>query len=174
VKSRASIETGRLRLRWLDAGDADFIQRLLNDADWLRFIGDKKVTSPAQAKAYIENGPCAMYRRHGFGLNRVASREGDTPIGICGLLQREALPYSDLGFAFLPEFRRQGYACEAARAVLQDGFTTFDIARIAAILNPANLASAKLLEKLGFRLHEKIRMEPMQAFLDLYLIDRGT
>ena len=45
--------------------------------------------------------------------------------------------------------------------------------RVAAILNPANLASARLLDKLGFRLHEKIRMEPKQAILDLYIIERG-
>jgi RimJ/RimL family protein N-acetyltransferase len=171
---RASIETSRLSLRWLSAGDADFIKRLLNDADWIRFIGDNNVTSPEQARVYIASGPCAMYRQHGFGLNRVALKESDTPIGICGLLQRETLQYSDLGFAFLPGFRRQGYAYEAAHAVLQDGFTTFDMARIGAILNPANLASANLLEKLGFRLHKKIQMEPKQAFVDLYLIDRGT
>jgi RimJ/RimL family protein N-acetyltransferase len=168
----SGIETTRLNLRWLHSNDADFIHKLLNDADWLRFIGDKNVTSPEQARTYIASGPRAMYRLHGFGLNRVALKECDTPIGICGLLQRETLPCSDLGFAFLPGFRRQGYALEAARAVLQDGFTTFDMPRIAAILNPANLASAKLLEKLGFRLHEKIQMEPKQAFLDLYLIDR--
>ncbi len=170
----ASIATGRLQLRWLDAGDAGFIQQLLNDTDWIRFIGDKNVYSPEQARTYIANGPQQMYRQHGFGLNRVALKECDTPIGICGLLQRENLSYSDLGFAFLPEFRKQGYAYEAAEAVLQNGFTSFDLAQIAAILNPANLASAKLLDKLGFRLHEKIQMEPKQAILDLYLIDRGS
>jgi RimJ/RimL family protein N-acetyltransferase len=168
------IETDRLQLRWLDADDAGFIHRLLNDADWIRFIGDKNVNNPGQARAYIADGPQAMYRQQGFGLNRVALKGCDTPIGICGLLQRETLSYSDLGFAFLPEFRRQGYAHEAARAVLQDGFTTFDMARIGAILNPANLTSAKLLEKLGFLRHDKIRMEPKQGFLDLYLIERGT
>jgi RimJ/RimL family protein N-acetyltransferase len=171
---RAGIETSRLHLRWLDADDAEFIYRLLNDADWLRFIGDKKVANPEQAQTYIENGPRTMYRQQGFGLNRVALRGSDTPIGICGLLQRERLAYSDLGFAFLPEFRRQGYAYEAAHAVLQDGFTRFDMARIAAILDPANLASARLLEKLGFRFDKKIQLEPKQAFLDLYLIDRLT
>jgi len=171
---QASIETSRLKLRWLNADDADFIHRLLNDADWLRFIGDKNVSSPAQAKTYIGNGPRTMYRQQGFGLNRVALKENDTPIGICGLLQRQTLAYADLGFAFLPGFRRQGYAYEAASAVLQAGFTHFDMPRIAAILNPANLASARLLDKLGFRLDKKIQMEPNQAFLDLYLIDRET
>jgi len=171
---RASIETSRLSLRWLTAGDADLINCLLNDADWLRFIGDNNVNSPEQARVYIANGPREMYRQHGFGLNRVAIRKSDTPIGICGLLQRETLQYSDLGFAFLPEFRRQGYAYEAARAVLHDGFKTFDMARIGAILNPANLASANLLEKLGFRRHKKIQLQPKRELVDLYLIDRRT
>jgi [ribosomal protein S5]-alanine N-acetyltransferase len=167
------LETARLSLRWLRDDDADFIYRLVNDADWIRFIGDRNIVSPRQARTFIEDGPRAMYRQKGFGLNRVALRHDDTPIGICGLLRRESLPCSDLGFAFLPEFRRQGYATEAAQAVIRDGFSRFDMTRIAAILNPANLASAGLLDKLGFRLHEKIRMEPKQAFLDLYIIERG-
>jgi hypothetical protein len=63
----ASIETSRLNLRWLDANDAGFILQLLNDADWLHYIGDKNVANPEQAKTYIENGPRAMYRQQGFG-----------------------------------------------------------------------------------------------------------
>ena len=44
------IETARLRIRWLQPDDADFIYRLVNDPGWLRHIGDRKV-SPASKHA---------------------------------------------------------------------------------------------------------------------------
>ena len=165
-----AIETSRLTLRWLDVTDADFIFQLVNDPQWLRFIGDKQVTDLDRARRYIEDGPRAMYRQFGFGLNRVASKDSDTPIGICGLLQRDSLLQPDLGFAFLPEYRGQGYAWEAADAILQHGYLILRQTQVAAIVNPDNLSSIKLLDKLGFRLDKQIQIEPNQDSVDLYVI----
>jgi RimJ/RimL family protein N-acetyltransferase len=165
-----AIETRRLKLRWLELTDADFIYQLVNDPQWLRFIGDKQVADLDGARRYIEDGPRAMYRRFGFGLNRVALKDSDTPVGICGLLQRESLPQPDLGFAFLPGFRGQGYAREAADAILQHAYLILRQTRIAAIVNPDNLSSIKLLDKLGFRLDKQIQIEPNQKSVDLYVI----
>ena len=170
VYAPLQLETSRLQLRWLDLQGAEFILRLVNDPQWLRFIGDKQVSNLLEAQGYIENGPQAMYRQFGFGLNRVALRKGDTAIGICGLLQRDSLPDPDLGFAFLPEYRRRGYAREAAEAVLQHGFSTLEQTRIVAIVNSANQASSGLLEKLGFHLDREIKMEPNGTPADLYSI----
>lgn len=166
-----SIETSRLQIRWLDFDDADFIYQLANDPDWIRFIGDKNVSNLDDARHYLETGPLDMYRKHGFGLNRVALKENDKAIGICGILQRETLPEVDLGFALLPDYRRQGYAFEASRAVLEHGFTSLGLQRVAAILSPQNMASATLLGKLGFGFERNYRAEPNSNLLDLYIID---
>ena len=169
-----AIDTRRLHLRWLATDDAAFILRLVNDSDWLRFIGDKNVTSLDDARRYIDDGPVAMYRSLGFGLNRVALREDDRAIGICGILKRETLDEPDLGFALLPEFRGQGYAQEAAAAVLEHARTTLGIGRIAAIVQPANRASVRLLEGLGFVRQGEISAQPDGAELDLYTNDPHT
>ena len=58
-----------------------------------------------------------MYAEFGFGLWAVELADG-TAIGICGLLKRPVLDDVDLGFAMLPQFRRAGYAFEAASAVV--------------------------------------------------------
>jgi RimJ/RimL family protein N-acetyltransferase len=170
VNNPLAIETSRLMLRWLEFSDADFIYQLVNDPHWLRFIGDKQVADLAGAQRYIETGPRAMYRQFGFGLNRVALKDSDTAIGICGLLQRESLPLADLGFAFLPEFRGQGYAREAADAILQHAYLILRQTRVAAIVNPDNLSSIKLLDKLGFGIDKQIRIEPNPDSVDLYVI----
>ena len=151
--------------------DADFILRLLNDPDWLRFIGDKGVARLDDARRYIADGPMTMYRSHGFGLNRIALREDDRAIGICGLIQRDTLAEPDLGFALLREFRGQGYAQEAAGIVLEHARTTLGIRRIAAIVQPTNQSSARLLEKLRFVREGEISMQTGSASLDLYTND---
>ena len=163
-----NIETSRLQLRWLNGDDAAFIYRLVNDPQWLRFIGDKQVHDLDGARHYIDSGPRAMYQQFGFGLNLVSLTDDATAIGICGLLQRDSLPDPDLGFAFLPEYRRRGYALEAAEAVLHHGLSTLEQTRIVAIVNSANQASIGLLEKLGFHLDREIKMEPNTTPVDLY------
>ena len=166
-----SLTTSRLRMTWLDLDDAAFIFRLVNDPDWIRYIGDKAVASLDDARAYLEGGPLASYREHGFGLNRVALVDSDEPIGICGILSRESLPCPDLGFALLPEYRHQGYALEAARAVLQHASHCLALRRIAAILSPQNPASANLLRKLGFHYDKRYQQESGNTELDSYSID---
>ena len=94
-----AIETRRLKIRWLEVGDAPFIYTLVNDPTWIRYIGDKNVSNLEDAKAYIETGPLEMYRNLGFGLNHVSLKEDGTPIGICGLLKRETLTDVEIGFA---------------------------------------------------------------------------
>jgi hypothetical protein len=59
------LETDRLRLRHLASGDAPFIVALLNDPDWLRYIGDRGVRDEDQAVAYIQNGPARSYAERG-------------------------------------------------------------------------------------------------------------
>jgi len=166
------IETPRLKIRWLEVGDAAFIYTLVNDPAWIRYIGDKNVSNLEDAKTYIETGPVEMYRKLGFGLNHVSLKQDGTPIGICGLLKRETLADVDIGFALLPEYRRQGYAFEAATAILEHGRTRLGIERIVAILTPDNLASAKLLCKLGFEFENSYQKEPDLDKLDLYVFNK--
>lgn len=165
------ISTARLQLRWLTADDAPFILRLVTGPDWLRFIGDKGVSDLDSARRYIETGPVAMYRRHGFGLNRVARAEDDRAIGICGLLKRDTLADPDLGFALLPEFYGQGYAFEAAEAVLAHARESLGLGRVAAVVQPENRGSVRLLERLGFVRRSEISSRPGSPPVDLYIHD---
>jgi RimJ/RimL family protein N-acetyltransferase len=144
------IETERLILRQLSVEDAEFILALLNEPSFLRCIGDKKVHDRNDAQQYILTGPIASYKQHGFGLYLVELKGSRVPIGMCGLLKREELPDVDIGFAFLPNYWNQGFASEAAAAVLKYAQQTLNLKRLVAITNPDNDASIKLLQRLGF------------------------
>ncbi|HEV8124852.1 MAG TPA: GNAT family N-acetyltransferase [Gemmatimonadales bacterium] len=152
------IETERLSLCELTADDAPFILELLNDSSFLRFIGDKGVRTLEDAREYIRKGPVDSYQRHGFGLYLVKLRDGEVPIGICGLVKRETLEDVDIGFAFLPRFWSQGYALESASAVMTYGRRVIGLNRIVAITDPDNESSIRLLGKLGLRFDRMVQL----------------
>jgi len=134
--------------------DAPFVRALMNEPSFIAHIGDRGVRTIEDAQRYIENGPWTRYATRGFGLWLVQLRETSEPIGICGLLQRDTLPSPDIGFAFLPRFWGNGYAFEAAAAVMHFAATDRHESEILAIVNPANAASIRLLERLGFTRRE--------------------
>jgi RimJ/RimL family protein N-acetyltransferase len=162
------LETERLTLRWLSTDDAAFILRLVNEPSWLKYIGDKGVRTLQDAENYIRNGPVEMYGRLGFGLYLVELKDGSEPLGICGLIKRESLEHVDLGFAFLPNFWRSGYAYEAAAAAMSYGKNVLGLSRIVAIVSQDNHASSKLLEKLGFRFERLVALKSDEEELKLY------
>ena len=86
----------------------------------------------------------------------------------CGLIKRDSLPDVDIGFAFLAEFRSQGYALEATRAVLEQGKHCFGPNRIVAITSPDNPHSIKLLAKIGFTLEQTLSLTEGEPEVNLY------
>ncbi len=165
------LETDRLIVRQLSDEDNAFILELVNDPLWLRFIGDRGVRTLEDARDYILKGPVAMYQRMGFGLYLVERKSDGVALGICGLIKRDALDDVDLGFAFLPEFRAQGYAYESATAVLAYGRHVLGLKRIVAITSPDNERSARLLEKLGFTFEKMIRLPHDSDAVKLFASD---
>jgi RimJ/RimL family protein N-acetyltransferase len=167
------VETGRLILRQFNPADADFILKLVNEPAWLRFIGDRGIHTLDQAREYILAGPMRSYQLHDFGLYLVALKENGIPIGMCGLIKRDALEDVDIGFAFLSEYWGRGYAFEAAAAVMALGKTIFGLQRVVAIVDPQNASSLKLLEKLGFHDQARIRLAQDDIELALYSYDQS-
>lgn len=158
-------ETERLVIREVTADDAAFVLELLNTPKFIKYIADRGVRTLAQARAYIAERFVGSYRSNGFGLYLVELKRGGAsmgtppsgrvsafePIGVCGFVRRDTLPGPDLGFAFLPEFERQGYGLESASAMMEYGRSALGFDRVLAITSLDNDASGNLLEKLGFK-----------------------
>ena len=152
------LETERLVLRRFTVEDDAFVLELLTDPAWLRFIGDKGVKSLSDARDYLRKGPIDMYERLGFGAYLAEGKSDGVPMGLCGLIKRDALEDVDLGFAFLPGFRSFGYGYEAASAVMAYGRKAVGLERIVAITSPDNVVSVRLLEKLGFTFERMLNL----------------
>lgn len=161
-------ETPRLRIRHFTLDDASFILRLLNEPSFIENITDKGVRTLDGARGYLRDGPLASYAKFGLGLNQVESKDGATPIGMCGMLKRDNLEHPDIGYALLPEFHGQGYALEAAQGVMTAYRRDHARGRILAIVKPENSRSIHLLEKLGMRAEGMYRLNEHEPELRLY------
>ena len=167
------LSTARLDIAELTLDDAEFIFALVNEPSWLAYIGDRGVRTLDDARGYLTNGPLAMYARHGYGLWRVTRRDDGAVVGICGLLKRDTLPDADIGFAFLPAYRGEGYAREAAEATLRHAHETLALPRILAIVSPDNAASIRLLERVGFAFERALTEAPYDGKTLLYTKQSG-
>jgi RimJ/RimL family protein N-acetyltransferase len=151
------LETDRLVIRPFEYDDCDFLVELFNDPAFIRNVEDKGVRTPAQAALFLARGPMASYSQYGHGLYLVALRDSGRPIGMCGLLRRNQVPDVDLGYALLPAFWGQGYALEAAAAVVDFGRRSLGLRRVSALVAPDNARSVALLVKLGFSFAQWLR-----------------
>jgi len=145
------LNTDRLRLREVTADDAPFVLQLLNDPGWIKNIGDRNIRTEEQAKTYIETKIIKDYVDKGYGMWLVVSlnEEKEIPIGQCGLVKRPWIEDIEIGFAFLESYCGKGYGYESAKAVQQYAKQELKIDKLVAITAKENLASQKLLNKLG-------------------------
>lgn len=160
-------ETPRLKIRHFTAADTQFTLQLLNEPSFINNIADREVRNERDALNYLVNGPIKSYRQHGYGLFLVEGCTDGQAMGICGLIYRQALQETDIGFAFLPKFCRQGYATEAAKAVIHYGYNQLNLSRIIGLTHAANVKSINLLSKLGLQYEKTVQLEssPRQVML---------
>jgi RimJ/RimL family protein N-acetyltransferase len=159
-------------LRHLDQDtDAEFIVRLVNEPSFLHYIGDKGVRTLADARRYITDGPQKNYETNGYGLYKVELKSNTTAVGMCGLVKRDTLPDADIGFAFLERYWGEGYAYESAAATMNYAREQLGIKRVLAITTPDNVASGKLLNKIGLRFDRLIKLAPDASEVKLFTTD---
>jgi RimJ/RimL family protein N-acetyltransferase len=154
------METQRLYFRKPQETDADFIFSLVNDPSWIQYIGDRKVHNKDDAVRFISESLNAQQSDERLGLRvccikndilQPDNENKDTPVGLCGLLQRDYLDSIDIGYAFSKEYRGFGFAFEAACYFKELAFNDMAVDKLYATVFYANKKSISLLEKLGFK-----------------------
>ncbi len=168
-----SFETERLILKPTSPKDASFIYELLNSPKWKKYIGDRNVNSVEDARVYIDTKMQPQLEKLGYSNYTVIRKTDHKKIGTCGLYDREGVEGVDIGFAFLPQYEKKGYALEAANKLKEISINEFGLVQISAITTKDNVSSQKLLEKLGLKFSKIVTMpNDNQEFL-LYKFNTG-
>ncbi len=144
------LETDRLVLReWIDK-DVEPFAAMSADPRVMCWLGG--CLSREQVEAYVARATLS-FATLGMGRFAIERRSDGAFVGACGLMPGRGdlpiAPYVDIGWRLTPAAWGQGYASEAAAAVLRDGFERLGLEEIAAITMQANQRSRAVMERLG-------------------------
>lgn len=141
----------RVKLRALTEADVPALFSVFSDQEVMRYWSSEPMESPDQARTLLNEIHAGFAARSLFQWG-VALRESDTVIGTCTVYRVDARNRrAEIGFALAREQWGKGLMREALAALLEYGFTTLDLHRVEADVDPENAASLRLLERLGFR-----------------------
>lgn len=141
------LETPRLLLREMTPDDAENAYILNSDREVLRYTGDDPFESVEEAREFLAN--YESYKKYGFGRWAVILKETNEYLGWCGLKYTAELDEFDIGYRLMKKFWGNGYATEAAEACLKLGFEQFNMKTIVGRAMPDNVASVRILQKIG-------------------------
>ena len=144
------LETARLALRRFAAEDYEWLVALYNNVEVMRYGGGVK--SSEQVKTVMGERILDYYDAHpGLGVWQTVERASGTPIGFHVLNNIQGESIIQVGYFLLKPAWGRGYATEMARALLRYGFVELCLPHIAAIAERENVASHRVLTKIGLR-----------------------
>lgn len=150
MSSEFTLSTARLRLRqWREADLAPFAALNGDPRVMEHFVKClSRTESDAFAREIMEH-----YREHGFCFWAVELRETSQLIGLAGLgvatFAAHFTPCVEIGWRLAYDYWNRGYATEAARAALDDGFRRCGLDEIVAFASLTNTRSHQVMERLG-------------------------
>lgn len=151
------LETQRLYLREMTTADAENAYLLNLDPEVLKYTGDEAFESIESARVFLEN--YKHYKIYGFGRWAVIHKTDNLFLGWCGLKYTPELDEIDIGYRFLKKYWNQGYATEAAIACIEIGFQKLKLQTIVGHVLKDNIASIKVLEKIGLHFFEERKLD---------------
>lgn len=146
----ARLTTERLHLRPFRAADLPALIPIYGDAAVMA-IRKLGVQTPAQTEQQLIE-IIDHWRHHGFGLWAVISREDGGLLGECGLRYRGKDGQVEISYGMAQSAWGRGLATEAALAALDHGFRVVGLGEVVAIAKTSNLASHRVMKKLGMHL----------------------
>lgn len=145
-----TIETARVFLRPFTSDDLDEFALMGRDPDVMRYIGNGKPQPREQTLARL-NAIFEHRNQHNFGLWAAIDKASEAWMGFCGLQFLDNTSEVEVGYRLAKRFWGMGLASEAAKASLRYGFEELGLEQIVAVVQPENVASQRVLEKIGLK-----------------------
>ena len=146
-----TLETRRLTLRKILPKDEGDLFEYARDPETSKFLLWEPHGSREYTRAHIRYLQ-DQYRKASFFDWALVEKESGKMIGTCGFTEiYEREKRAEVGYVIAPSFQRKGYAPEALEKVMDYGFRTLGLEKLSARFMSDNLASEKVLLRLGFR-----------------------
>ncbi len=170
-----TLETGRLILRPLGWEDLGPLTELHCEESFWRYPMQRAMTAE-ETRTFMER-VISYYEADGVGLSAAVVKETGELAGWLGLavphFLPEILPAVEVGWRLGERFWGRGYATEGAAAAIRYGFEDLGLDRLVSIFEPANVASGRVMEKLGF-VFERATADPRRGVpLEVRELTRG-
>ena len=149
--STLPIETERLRIRHFTPDDWHAVHAYTSDAGVMTYLPEGVMTEE-QTRQFIAESMTEDARNYAVDL-----QAEDRLIGHVGFHPWFAPRIYELGWVFHPRYHGQGYATEAAAALLRYGFESLSVHRVIATCQPENTPSWRVMEKLGMQREGHLR-----------------
>ena len=143
-------ETPRLILGQFTEDDAGLILDLNSDPEIVKYVHEPVLITEEQAKKIIADIILPQYKNN-LGRWATYTKSNNEFIGWCGLKYLADKDEIDLGYRFKKNAWGKGYATEAAKHTLDHGFNNLDLKLITGRAHIENIASIKVLEKIGMQ-----------------------
>lgn len=170
----APIKTSRLILKPQSLHDFARFYAMSKDPDVMAYIGDGSVFHWTRDVAFSKfKGQVSARVDGGLGTRAIYRKRDDLYLGWCAIAPSAFLNHMELGYRLCCDVWGNGYATEAAAAMLEEAYCRMDIDRIMACAHPDNVASIRVLEKLGFTRCGSKHSKPIGRNMPVYRIDRG-
>jgi [ribosomal protein S5]-alanine N-acetyltransferase len=141
------LDTARLLIRpWRDA-DRPALERMARDAQMMRFVRRGRILSDEEVDEILER-QARHLERYGVCFGAVVMKGNDEVIGLAGMQPHDDGQF-ELGWWIWKDHWGRGYATEAAAAFVAHGRDMMGLKRVVAVIDPPNLASRRVAEKLG-------------------------
>ena len=150
------------------------MDRIFGDPEVMRF-GDG-VQSREWVQAWLRTCLERYHQTWGFGPYAVVEKRSQNVIGYCGLFffpDVGGQPDVEVGYRLARSAWGQGYATEAAGAVRDFAFATLGIQRLIAIIDPSNIASIHVAEKIGMHYEKEVMLNDYTHPDHVYAITRA-
>lgn len=149
------LETERLVLRQMCFNDIENLLRIFSDPEAMRYYPGTK--SREETEGWIEWN-ISSYRENGFGLWVATLKDSGEFAGQCGLVAQEVEGRREveIGYLFVRSLWGRGLATEAARASRDYGINRLGHRRLISLIDPENMASRRVAEKLRMRFEKEI------------------
>ncbi|MDE0758316.1 MAG: GNAT family N-acetyltransferase [Pseudomonadales bacterium] len=161
--------TARLSFCEIKCTDAKFIREILNQPGYLPHIGDREVRTIEQAEETITEK--FAYSSEGFGFYLMQRRDDDEVVGFAGIVDRDFLDTPDIGYALLQRHEGNGYATEAASAILDHARTSMQLKRVGAIISTGNDRSISVVQRIGMKFLKQVQYPDEQELVNSYIIE---